>query len=98
MQSVALELNDASSIFHEVPKIFKSAPFKFFGKCSESFRFDVNNDLQEDLKNLKSDTFEKCKRFVSAEFHNQKLHLIQYYIISYSIATIQYFINYLLLH
>ena len=36
-----------------------------FGKCSKSARFDDNNDIQEDLKIFKSDTFEKNTRLKS---------------------------------
>ena len=64
---------DANSVFHEDQKFFKSytfesdtifVTFEIFGKCSESVNFDVNNDLQEDLK---SDTFENYKSFVLVE-------------------------------
>ena len=40
---------------------------KFLRKCSESVRFDDNNDLQEDLKIFKSDAFENYKSFVPVE-------------------------------
>ena len=46
---------------------FKSVTFEIFGKCSESVYFDANNDLQEDLKIFKSDTFENYKSFVPVE-------------------------------
>ena len=46
---------------------FKSVTFKIFRKCSESVGFDANNDLQEDLKIFKSDTFENYKSFVPVE-------------------------------
>ena len=46
------------SVFHEDQNIFKSVTFEIFGKCSESVGFDANNDLQEDLKIFKSNTFE----------------------------------------
>ena len=48
----------------------KSVTFEFFGKCLESVNFDANNDLQEDLKIFKSDTFENYKNFVHAEVQN----------------------------
>ena len=60
MESVG---DDASSVFHEDQKFFKSdtfesdiifVTFEIFGKCSESVGFDDNNDLQEDLKIFKS--------------------------------------------
>ena len=41
--------------------------FEIFGKCLESVNFDTNNDLQEDLKIFKSDTFENYKSFASVE-------------------------------
>ena len=41
--------------------------FEIFGKYSESVNFDANNDLQEDLKFFKNDTFENYKSFVSVE-------------------------------
>ena len=46
---------------------FKSVTIEIFGKCSTSVYFDVNNDLQEDLKIFKSDTFENYKSFVPVE-------------------------------
>ena len=49
--------------------IFKSVTFEFFGKCS--VYFDVNNDLQEDLKLFKGDTFENYKSFVPVEVQSQ---------------------------
>ena len=49
---------------------FKSATFEIFEKCSESVGFDANNDLQEDLKFFKSDTFENYKSFVSSDVHS----------------------------
>ena len=36
-------------------------------KFPENAQFDVKNDLQEDLKNFKSDTFENYKSFVPVE-------------------------------
>ena len=68
------------SVFHENQKFFKSdtifvtfksVTFEFFKKCSEGVNFDVNNDLQEDLKIFKSDTFENYKSFVPVEFQSQ---------------------------
>ena len=68
--------DDADSAFHKDQiffksdtnfTTFKSVTFENFGKCSESVNFDANNDLQEDLKNFKSDTFENYKSFVSVE-------------------------------
>ena len=57
-----------SDVFHEDQNFFKCntifATFEIFGKCSESVNFDANNDLQEDLKIFKSDTFENYKSFV----------------------------------
>ena len=50
---------------------FKSVTFEIFGKCSESVGFDENNDLQEDLKNFISDTFENYKSFVPVEVQSQ---------------------------
>ena len=47
--------------------IFKSVTFEIFRKCSEGVNFDANNDLQEDLKIFKSDTFENYKTFVPVE-------------------------------
>ena len=44
---------------------FKSVTFEIFGKCSESVNFDANNELPEDLKIFKSNTFENYKIFVS---------------------------------
>ena len=63
--------DDAITVFHEDQKFFKSdifesdtifitfksVTFEIFGKNSESVNFDANNDLQEDLKIFKSDTF-----------------------------------------
>ena len=57
-------MDDAKSVFHEDQKFFKSYTFEsdtifvtfksvtveIFRKCLESFNFDANNDLQEDLK------------------------------------------------
>ena len=74
----------AKSVFHEDQKFFKSdtfesdtifvtfksVTFEIFGKCSESARFDANNDLLENLKIFKSDTFESYKSLISAEFQN----------------------------
>ena len=41
----------------------------------ESVGFDTaNNDLEEDPKIFKSDTFENYKRFVSAKVQNQILY------------------------
>ena len=40
---------------------FLSLSNEIFRKCSESVNFDVNNNLQEDLKIFKSDTFETTK-------------------------------------
>ena len=63
------------SVFHENQKFFKSdtifVTFQIFGKCSEGVNFDVNNDLQEDLKIFKSDTFENYKSFVPVEVQSQ---------------------------
>ena len=69
--------DDANSVFHEFKSdtfesdtifvTFKSVTFEIFGKCSESVNFDANNDLQEDLKIFKSDTFENYKHFVHVE-------------------------------
>ena len=36
-------------------------------KCLESVNFGANNDLQEDLKIFKSDTFENYNSFVPVE-------------------------------
>ena len=53
------------SVFHEDQKFFKSdtifvtfksVTFEILGKCLESFNYNTNNDLQEDLKIFKSDT------------------------------------------
>ena len=44
--------------------------FEIFGKCSESVGFDAYNNLQEDLKFFKSDTFEKYKSVVSLDVHS----------------------------
>ena len=49
---------------------FKSVTFEIFGKRSESVGFDANNNLQEDLKFFKSDTFENYKSFVSLDVHS----------------------------
>ena len=77
--------DDANSVFHEDQNFFfkseafesdtifvtfKSVTFEIFGKCSESVRFDDNNDFQEDLKIFKSDTFENYKIFVPIEVQN----------------------------
>ena len=45
----------------------KVSLLKFFIKRSESVNFDANNDLQEDLKICKTDTFENYKSFVPVE-------------------------------
>ena len=59
--------DDAKSVFQENQKFFKSdtfesdtifVTFEIIGKFSESVNFDVNNDLQEDLKIV---TFENYK-------------------------------------
>ena len=51
--------DDANSVFHEDEKIFNSdtfesdtifVTFEIFKKCLTSVNFDVNNDLQKDLK------------------------------------------------
>ena len=47
--------------------IFKSVTFEFFGKCSVSVFFYVNNDLQI----VKGDTFENYKSFVPVEDQSQ---------------------------
>ena len=47
-----------------------------FGKCSENVGFDDNNDLQEDLKIFKSDTFENYNSFVPVEVQNHSLTTI----------------------
>ena len=44
---------------------------EIFGRCSENVGFDDNNDLQEDLKIFKSDTFENYKSFVPVEVQSQ---------------------------
>ena len=49
----------------------KSVTFEIFGKCSENVNFDANNDLQEDLKIFKSDTFEIYRSFVLVEVQSQ---------------------------
>ena len=48
-------------------KYFKIDTFWNFGKGSESVGLKANNDLQEDLKIFKSDTFENYKSFVPVE-------------------------------
>ena len=67
MESVGPLGDDENSVFHEDLKFFKSDTFEsdtifvtfksvasaIFGKCSESVNFDVNYDLQEDLKIFK---------------------------------------------
>ena len=46
--------------------VFKSVTFSFY-KFKESVGDDAINDLQEDLKIFKSDTFENYKSFVPAD-------------------------------
>ena len=80
MESVGDDGN--TSVFHEDHKLFKSDTTIFvtfksvtsenFGKFSESVNFDVNNDLQEDLKLFKSDTFENYKTFVPVEVQSHR--------------------------
>ena len=50
--------------------VFKSVTFEIIRKYSENVGFDANNDLQEDLKFFKSDSFENYKSFVPAEVQN----------------------------
>ena len=63
MESVGDDANSGfyeDHIFFKINTIlvtFKSVIFEIFRKCSES----ANNDLQEDLKIFKSDTFENYK-------------------------------------
>ena len=45
----------------------KVSLLKIFAKCSENVGFDENNNLQENLKIFKSDSFENYKSFVSSE-------------------------------
>ena len=56
---------------------FKSVTFEIFGKCSESVGFDDNNNLQEDLKFFKSDTFENYKSFVPVEVQSHNNLFLQ---------------------
>ena len=81
MESVG---DDVKSVLHEDQKFFKSdtfdsntifvtfksVTFEISRKCSESVRFNANNDLQEDFKIFKSDTFENYKSFVSSDVHS----------------------------